>query len=320
MVNITIPVFNRFVLTQKTLLALRKSKTSIPFTVTVVDNGSDAALVSRLREFYQAGIIDKLFLLPENMGISCACNIGWAMTDAPVYMKLDNDSLVRDPAWLEKLFKLWRHGETLSTLGPAWTEEQLLANAGALHTPDGVLGICATNLQGSAMFVPKAVSDVLGYWSEDYGIYGAEDGDYGLRMTCAGFHQYYYLASELLRDMSADEKPDDVDYVLDRQGELRALFMDKKSGEGFFRLNSYLYHQCIRNWKIPLRYAVDDVDDDRTVRLKEREEYVPVRQALERCKQLVDKAYASGDPDAIFHEEFIERLKGIMRECGQACP
>lgn len=318
-VNITIPVFNRFVLTQKTLLALHKSRGGVPFSITVVDNGSDPPLVSRLRELHQAGIIDKLFLLPENMGISCACNIGWAMTDAPLYMKLDNDCLIQDPGWLEKLFRLWRHGAPLSTLGPAWTEEQLLANEGALHTPDGILGICRTNLQGSALFIPKAVSDILGFWSEDYGLYGAEDGDYGLRMTCADFPQYYYLASGLIQNMGWDEKPDDIDYVLDRQGEHRALFLDNKGGTGLFRLNSYLYHHCIRNWKVPLKYEVDDVDDNCKVRLKERKDYIPVQQALAHCKRLVDKANASDDPDALYREEFIEGLKDIMRECGQAC-
>ena len=81
--NITIPVLNRFHLTQKTILALRKTVTSIPFTVTVVDNGSETALRERLVELRTHGLIDNLFLLPCNMGISCACNIGWKAVDSP---------------------------------------------------------------------------------------------------------------------------------------------------------------------------------------------------------------------------------------------
>ena len=88
LVNITIPVFNRFQLTQKTILALHKSTREIPFVVTVVDNGSDAALRNRLVEFKEGGLIDNLFLLPRNMGISCACNIGWRAVDAPFYMSV----------------------------------------------------------------------------------------------------------------------------------------------------------------------------------------------------------------------------------------
>ena len=317
-VNITIPVFNRLVLTQKTILALRESGDSIPFTITVVDNGSEPALVSRLQELHRDGLIDKLFLLPRNMGISCACNIGWAMTDAPCFLKLDNDMLAQDPDWLEKLFTLWRHGEPLSTLGPAWTEEQLLANDGALHTPDGILGICRTNLPGAVLFVPKAVSDILGFWNEDYGLYGAEDGDYGARMNSAGFPQYYYLAQGLIRDMGLEEKPEDRDYALDRQGEHQALFVDEKGGTGLFKLNNYLYKYGIRNLKVPLRYAVADVDGNGKVRLRENKDYPPVRQALDVCRREMNRARASKDPDQIFRGEFIERLRTVMRECGQA--
>ena len=57
-VNITIPVFNRYHLTQKTLLALRKTAPGISFTVTVVDNGSEQALRDRLVELHKDGIID----------------------------------------------------------------------------------------------------------------------------------------------------------------------------------------------------------------------------------------------------------------------
>ena len=93
LINITIPVFNRFHLTQKTIIALHKTAKNIPFVVTVVDNGSEQCLRNRLIEFKESGLIDNLFLLPRNMGISCACNIGWRAVDAPYYIKLDNDMI-----------------------------------------------------------------------------------------------------------------------------------------------------------------------------------------------------------------------------------
>lgn len=317
-VNITVPVFNRLVLTQKTLLALRQSSEAVPFCLTVVDNGSDAALVSRLRELHRDGVIDKLFLLPRNMGISCACNVGWAMTDAPYFLKFDNDMLALDPDWLARIFRLWRHGERLSTLGPAWTEEQLRAEPGAIRTPDGVLGICRSNLPGAVLFVPRAVSDILGRWNEDYGLYGAEDGDYGARMNSAGFPQYYYLSVGLIRNMGAEETPEERDYSLDRQAEHRALFVDEKGGTGLFKLNNYMYRRGIRKLDVPPRYVVADVDEAGKVRLRENADYPAVRRALDMCKRAMDGARASKDPDQIFRDEFIEKLRGIMRECGQA--
>ena len=317
-VNITMPVFNRYAMTQRTITALRQSSDTIPFTFTVVDNGSDAALVAKLKEFHGTGLINKLFLLPRNMGIPCACNIGWIMTDAPFYLKIDNDMLVQDPDWLVKLFTLWSHGERLSTFGPAWSKEQQLASEGALETPDGTLGICMKNLPGAVIFVPKAVSDILGRWNEDYGLYGAEDGDYGARMKSVGFPQYYYLAHELVQDLGRDEKPEDRDYVLDRGTEHKSLFFDEKGGTGLFKLNNYLFTYHIRNPKVPLRYTVADVDENCKVRLKEDKAYAPVREALELCKIQMDRARASKDPDKIFRDEFQEGLRGILRERGQA--
>jgi GT2 family glycosyltransferase len=198
-VNITIPVFNRLHTTQKTILALRKCSREIPFAITVVDNGSEPELVERLVTFRKDGIIDNLFLIPRNMGISCAANVGWQMVDAPFYMKLDNDTVMKKRDWLPKLFRMWQHGLPLSTLGGAYDLPMLLKNPGIIETPDGPLGICDSNLPGQAVIIPKAVSDILGMWNEDYGLYGAEDGDYGMRMRCAGFPQYTTWAPKFSR-------------------------------------------------------------------------------------------------------------------------
>lgn len=131
-VNFTMPVFNRFNVTQQALLGLYKTDKSITYSITVVDNGSESPLVKRLLEFYHAGIIDKLFLLPRNMGIACASNIGWEMTPADVYCKIDNDTTPTRKDWILRLFKMWEHGDVLSNLGYANSREQLLKTPGQL--------------------------------------------------------------------------------------------------------------------------------------------------------------------------------------------
>ena len=97
--NVTIPVFNRPGATRETLLALRRTSQEVPFDITVVDNGSDPALVDTLLEFRERGVIDHLFLLPRNMGVACAANVGWELVPAPIYMKLDNDTAMRRTRW-----------------------------------------------------------------------------------------------------------------------------------------------------------------------------------------------------------------------------
>jgi len=322
MLNITMPVFNRYELTQAALLALRKCSQDVPFTVTVVDNGSDANLVDKLIEFKKRGIIDKLFLLEKNMGISCASNIGWEMTDAPFYMKLDNDIVIQDRDFFSKVFKLWSHGEPLSTLGGA-SRQMLLQNPGAIRTKDGTLGLCANTLAGYAIFIPKQVSDILGFWSEDYGLYGAEDGDYGLRMNFVGFKQYYYCTEKLLTDLGADLASTYTARGFDKFGEQKQALVDKEGGFGLFMVNQSLYNLCIRTWKPVRQYIVADVSPAYKVRLEENPAFAGYKALIDLCAQKINtrvQELGAPNPDYIFSPDFVQELKDIMHSGGYGCP
>lgn len=73
--NVTIPVFNRPGATRETLLALRRTSQEVPFDITVVDNGSDPALVDTLLEFRERGVIDHL----------SSCPATWAWPAPPMW-------------------------------------------------------------------------------------------------------------------------------------------------------------------------------------------------------------------------------------------
>ncbi|MDR2125085.1 MAG: glycosyltransferase [Desulfovibrio sp.] len=318
-INFTMPVFNRLTATQRALAALWKSDRSIPFSITVVDNGSEAELVDKLRKLHKDGIIDKLFLLPKNMGIACACNIGWEMTPAPFYCKIDNDTAPVRKDWIASLFRLWRHGKSLSTLGYAATKERLLREFGAMHTEDGILGICRENLAGTGIFIPKAVSDILGYWNEEYGLYGAEDGDYGLRMQCADFPQYYYYGPDYIcYDL---DRTDEAQYMargVNKKKEHTLLFGTNRRPFGTFSINQYLYHMCIRSWNVKRRYYIKDIDSKCRVDIAECEDYAATRIALMRCGRLLEKSLAQKKGYVLDDRTFIEQLKKIMESCGQS--
>lgn len=320
-INVTMPVFNRYQLTQASLLALHKCSRKIPFTVTVVDNGSDPELVQKLIEFKNLGIINKLFLLDKNMGISCAANIGWEMTDAPFYMKLDNDIVITNKDFFPKLFALWSHGDPLSTLGGTTKDGDLTRSPETLYTKDGILGVCGRTLAGYAILIPKIVSDLLGFWSEDYGLYGAEDGDYGLRMHCAGFRQYYYSPHGLLDNCGNDPHTYSA-RNLDKRAETNAVLYSKEQGYGMFMINQSLYSLCIRTWKIVRKYKVLEVSSDYRVRLGENEKYAGYRALLERCAHSINERARKAslpNPDYIFTSEFIDELKAIMKSGGYDC-
>lgn len=318
-VNFTMPVFNRLQCTQMALLQLRKTSRSIPFSITVVDNGSEDAVTDKLREFHKAGIIDHLFLLPQNMGIAAACNIGWELVDADVYCKLDNDTMPVRRDWLEILFRMWAHGKPFSNLGYAASEQQMLANKNYLQTEHGILGICDTTLAGTGIFIPKNVHRVLGFWNEEYGLYGAEDGDYGVRMKYVEFEQYYYPRSKFIR-YDLDDELNEAAYVqhgLDKKAERQTFKRDKNGYFGRFGINCFLYNYHIRSPRVCRRYKIVDIDENHHVRLAEREEYREVDAAVQECSKIICKTHMERGPLALEDGKLHERLKALMRGCGQ---
>ena len=112
--------------------------------------------------------------------------------------------------WLRDLLALWSHGQPVSNLGGAFNREMLRKAPGSQQTPHGELGLCLGNLPGQAVLVPQAVAQKLGCWNEEYGLYGGEDGDYGLRMQAAGLPQYYYLGPEYFENIREDEDARDT--------------------------------------------------------------------------------------------------------------
>lgn len=313
--NVTIPVFNRPDTTVATLQALRATSQEVPFAITVVDNGSDKPLVHTLKQLKDQGVIDNLFFLPRNMGVACAANVGWDLVPAPIYMKLDNDTAIRRKGWLASLLALWQHGIWPSNLGGAFTMDMLRQHPGAKQTPAGCLGLCLTNLPGQAVLIPREVSDKLGKWNEEYGLYGGEDGDYGLRMTCANLPQYYYHGPDYFENLpTPDDKATYADRGIDKRRLHRELAITDTMQPGKLLLNKFLYAQGIRPLKVMRRYAVDDVANDGSVRLVERKEYREQRRALVHHTASLNRQFRdwvmSFRPDGETCEKISQVFKG----------
>src|SRR5207247_2618503 len=57
-------------------------------------------------------------------------------------------------------------------------------NGITLRVKQGTLG-------GACILIPKRTERLLGCWCEDYGLYGEEDADYGMRIGLAGLINAY---------------------------------------------------------------------------------------------------------------------------------
>jgi GT2 family glycosyltransferase len=187
-VNICMVTYNRLAFTMQALDALVHT-TRYPYTLTVVDNGSSDGTRAYLQEQRRRGIIKNLVLLDTNLGVAPAANIGWLMEpEAAYYLKLDNDIVVQKPEWLDQMVTTI---DTIQMAGAvAYSFEPV---SYPLQRKKGLpVRLKRTgNLGGACILVPQRTREQLGYWNEEYGLYGEEDADYGYRIRRARLLNLY---------------------------------------------------------------------------------------------------------------------------------
>ena len=277
--NITVPVFNRRDETLETLAAIR-ARTKSPCILTVVDNGSAADLRKELLRLHEEKVIDRLFILDRNYGVSCACNLGWRSVDAPFFMKVDNDIKPIADNWLESIYSAWGKYRYSSITGPVWN---CASPYNRLDTPHGTLWNMPVSMSGEGFIVGRKIHESIGFFSEDYGLYGEEDADYCLRCHHAGIRKFSYEASALLERLDADGRK----YA--EYGKAKKAAHDKnvgsKRGEGIFALNIFLYEQGLRALNVPLKYEVKSMRGP-YVEMRERDAYGVFFDVLSYCLEL----------------------------------
>lgn len=186
-VNIGMVTFNRLEFTKKALVALFQH-TCFPHVITVVDNGSTDGTPEYLQALLKEGFITNLILLPENVGIAKASNLAWSQApDAEYYLKLDNDIVIQKPGWLSNMVDVIDHIPELGAIAYSFepVSYPVRETRGVRIRPkDG-------NVNGACTLIPKRTYQILGFWCEDYGLYGEEDADYGLRIQLHGLQNAY---------------------------------------------------------------------------------------------------------------------------------
>jgi glycosyltransferase involved in cell wall biosynthesis len=287
--NVTVPVFNRHDETLETLAAL-KARTQSSFILTVVDNGSEADLRKELLRLHDEKLIDNLFILDKNYGVSCACNLGWRSIDAPFFMKVDNDIKPIADKWLESIYSTWGTYRYSSITGPVWN---CAKPHNRLDTPHGTMWSMPVSMSGEGFIVGRKIHERIGYFSEDYGLYGEEDADYCLRCHHAGIRKFSYEASGLLERIDADGRK----YV--EYGSWKVAAHNRnvggKQGEGIFPLNLFLYEQGLRALNVPLKYEVKSMRGP-YVEMCENAAYGGFFDALSYCLELFNES--GRKPDA----------------------
>ena len=187
-VNVCVVTFNRRDFTKQAIESILKN-TRYPHVITVVDNNSQDGTKEYLTEIKREGIIKNLILLDENIGVAKASNLAWQEEPgAAYYLKYDNDIVIQKPDWLMNMVKVVDRIPELGAIGynfePSSYPGQEINGHKIRIKRDA-------NIGGACYLIPKRVEEKLGYWCEDYGLYGEEDGDYSLRLRLAGYYNAY---------------------------------------------------------------------------------------------------------------------------------
>lgn len=187
-VNICIITFNRIEFTKQCIESVLKY-TDFPYVITVVDNNSQDGTKDYLKTLKADGKIKNLVLLDENIGVAKASNLAWSLEPkARYYLKLDNDIVIQKPGWLSSMVKVIENIPKIGALAynfePKSYPYQIINDFKIRIKNPHTLG-------GACILIPKRTEKKLGYWCEDYGLYGEEDADYGARIHCAGLFNAY---------------------------------------------------------------------------------------------------------------------------------
>jgi len=179
-INIGIVTYNRIELTE---LSIKSMLDTINYSciISVVDNGSTDGTVEYLKKIHDDGIIKNLILLNENMGGAAASNLAWQLEDTEYYLKYDNDMRAKINNWLAPMIEILDNVDEIGMIGynvsPKIPQISKIKNYKIRKT--GCTG-------GACVLIPKRTRNNVGYWCEDYGMYGPSDADYCGRNVLAG--------------------------------------------------------------------------------------------------------------------------------------
>ena len=187
-VNICMVTYNRLSFTKQAIESILNN-TKYPHVITVVDNNSQDGTKEYLLELNREGVIKNLAILKENVGVAKASNLAWYLEqNSDYYLKFDNDIVIKKHDWLLDMVKSI---DSIPELGAiAYNFEPYSYPSSSLN---GIIIRIKkhNNLGGACILIPKRTSEQLGFWCEDYGLYGEEDADYGERIRLNGLLNAY---------------------------------------------------------------------------------------------------------------------------------
>lgn len=159
----------------------------------VVDQGSEHEVLDFVMTQVHGLPQFRLLRNRENLGVSRAQNMGLRVSCGNMLICLDSDHEVPE-GWVDELSYLLRFPragcvsipseETLAS-GTVDDEETAAGNGVTVRLTRGNVNV------GALECFLRGTFRKIGYFSEEYGIYGEEDADFGARIACLGLLNLY---------------------------------------------------------------------------------------------------------------------------------
>lgn len=214
-VDVVVPVYNALEFTRDCLLSIKRHTDGLRVRTFVVNDGSDEATTSWLREFCSG---EPDFVLKEhegNKGYTTAVNTGLMASSAEFVITLNSDTVVTK-GWLTGMIRCMRSDDRIGICGPlsnaaSWQNvPHLYAEDGSFainEVPGGLTAdefstlIAETSkrdyprapfVNGFCYMIKRAVVDAIGFMDPiNFPIGYGEENDYCIRAADAGFTLAY---------------------------------------------------------------------------------------------------------------------------------
>jgi GT2 family glycosyltransferase len=282
-VNITIVTYNRLECTKRCLESIFKTA-GFPFVLNIIDNGSidgTPRYLQELRSHVDASIVN-VVLLKRNMGVSVAYNLGWDQCPADYYMKIDNDVEFIREGWLAELVAVADAVDDVAMVGIGQN------TSGLTHKQyDGPQTLYYQGHIGGLTLIRADIFERLGFWCEDYGLYGEEDADYGLRARLAGFCNLTIGDADTAYFRYTEDIDENLHEYQQWKSEERA-----ENIKFIFAFNDMLYKCKLRELYMPRRVIPQRTDSGWTFR-PNREYLINMAELENKYRPLMGKIIAS---------------------------
>jgi GT2 family glycosyltransferase/glycosyltransferase involved in cell wall biosynthesis len=208
-IDVIICVHNALDDVRKCLESVQRNTTD-PFSLIIVDDGSDEQTEDYLTSFVKNEPRSKLIRNDTAKGYTLAANQGMRASDAPFLVLLNSDTIV-GPQWIDRMYRAITVEKNIGVAGPLsntaswqsipelsvegdWATNTLPPNTSATEMSKLITKYSACIipevplLNGFCMMIRKAAIDGIGYFDEDtFGQGYGEEDDFNLRAGKAGW-------------------------------------------------------------------------------------------------------------------------------------